>query len=232
MCGRFAVIRQLEEFARLFHAGLIRLEHFEPSYNVAPSTIIPAIITEDGERVVSGLQWGFTPVWAKELKDGPRPINARRETVATSGMFRNAFRHRRAIIPADGFFEWKTESGRKQPYFVHRADGEVMAFAGIWERWTDPAGRLATPLESCAIITTSANRRLSEVHDRMPVILEPEDWDRWLDSDLTTAEELEDLLEPAEDRVVEFHAVSPDVGNVRSNRSDLIEPRQEQGRSF
>ncbi|MEZ4572006.1 MAG: SOS response-associated peptidase [Thermomicrobiales bacterium] len=181
MCGRFAVIRQLDELARLFEAGLIRMEPFEPNYNVAPTTVVPAVITEDGKRELTGLTWGFTPRWAKSLKDGPRPINARRETVATNGMFRNAFSRRRAIIPADGFFEWKREASGKQPFYIHRADGNVMAFAGIWEHWTDPEGKLETPLDSCAIITTQSNDEMAEIHDRMPVILEPEDWDRWLD---------------------------------------------------
>ncbi|MEZ4521185.1 MAG: SOS response-associated peptidase [Thermomicrobiales bacterium] len=231
MCGRFAVIRQLDELARLFEAGLIRMDSFEPNYNVAPTTVVPAVITEDGNRELTGLTWGFTPRWAKSLKDGPRPINARRETVATNGMFRNAFSRRRAIIPADGFFEWKREASGKQPFYIHRADGNVMAFAGIWEHWTDPEGKLETPLDSCAIITTRSNDEMAEIHDRMPVILEPEDWDRWLDPDLSDAESLEDLLEPPEDRVIAFHPVGSDVGNVRNNRPDLIEPR-EQGRLF
>ncbi|HLT21357.1 MAG TPA: SOS response-associated peptidase [Thermomicrobiales bacterium] len=228
MCGRFAVIRQLEELARLFEAGLIRMEgDFAPNYNVAPSTIIPAVIEEDGQRVIVGLYWGFTPSWAKARKDGPRPINARKETVATSGMFRNAFRRRRAIIPADGFFEWKAEGTGKQPFFIHRADGDVMAFAGIWERWQDPTGELETPLDSCAIITTNANDEMAQLHDRMPVILEPEEWDRWLDAELTDAEALADLLDPAEDHVIAYHPVTPDVGNVRNNRPDLIEPLEQ-----
>ena len=227
MCGRFAVIRQLDELARLFEAGLIRMEPFAPNYNVAPTTVIPSVINEDGQRVVTGLTWSFTPRWAKALRDGPRPINARRETVATSGMFRDAFSRRRAIVPADGFFEWKREGSSKQPFYVRRADGEVMAMAGIWETWTDPEGNLETPLESCAIITTDASAEMAQLHDRMPVILEPEDWERWLDPEITDAEPLADLLDPAEDHVIAYHPVSPDVGNVRNNRPDLVEPMEQ-----
>ena len=227
MCGRFAVIRQLEELARLFEAGLIRMDPFAPNFNVAPTTVVPAVIAEDGERVIAGLSWSFTPRWAKALRDGPRPINARRETVASSGMFRNAFSRRRAIIPADGFFEWRQAGSGKQPYFIHRADGQVMAMAGIWERWTDPEGKLETPLDSCAIITTSANEEMARLHDRMPVILEPEDWARWLDPEITDAEPLVELLDPAEDHVIAYHPVGPDVGNVRNNRPDLIEPMEQ-----
>ncbi|CAN5717694.1 SOS response-associated peptidase [soil metagenome] len=231
MCGRFAVIRQLEELARLFEAGLIRMDAFGPNYNVAPTTVVPSVRVEDGDRALTGLSWGFTPRWAKARRDGPRPINARRETVATSGMFRDAFSKRRVIVPADGFFEWKKIGSGKQPFYIHRADGDVMAFAGIWESWVDPEGELETPLESCAIITTEANDEMAELHDRMPVILEQEDWDRWLDPELSDAESLTDLLDPPEDRVIAFHPVSPDVGNVRNNRPDLIQPH-EQGRLF
>ena len=227
MCGRFAVLRQLEELARLFEAGLIRMDPFGPNYNVAPTTLIPAVVNEDGERALTGFTWGFTPRWAKARRDGPRPINARRETVATSGMFRDAFKRRRTILPADGFFEWKKEGAGKQPYFVHRADDEVMAMAGIWERWVDPEGNLETPLESCAIITTSANDEMANLHDRMPVILEPQDWERWLDPDIQAAEELSDLLDPPEDRVIAYHPVGLDVGNVRNNRPDLVQPLEQ-----
>jgi putative SOS response-associated peptidase YedK len=227
MCGRFAVMRQLEELARLFEAGLIRMEPYAPNFNVAPTTLVPAVINEDGERVITELSWGFTPRWAKARRDGPRPINARRETVASSGMFRNAFSRRRAIVPADGFFEWKKEGAGKQPYFIRRADGEVMAMAGIWEEWIDPEGNLETPLVSCAIITTSANDEMANLHDRMPVILEAGDWTRWLDPEITDAEPLADLLEPPEDRVIAYYPVGPDVGNVRNNRPDLIEPMEQ-----
>lgn len=228
MCGRFALRWQIEELARLFGAGIIEMNQFAPNYNVAPTTVVPAVITEEGERAIVGLTWGFTPRWAKALRDGPRPINARRETVATSGMFRNAFFRRRAIVPADGFFEWKREGSSKQPFFIHRSDGNVMAMAGIWEQWTDPEGNLETPLHSCAIITTTANEEMANLHDRMPVILEPEDWDRWLDPEITDAEPLEDLLDPPADGIITYHAVGSDVGNVRNNRPDLIEPLEQQ----
>ena len=224
MCGRFVIKQDREELARLFQAGLIRLELFEPNYNVAPTNIIPAVIDEADERALVGFHWGFTPRWAKALGDGPRPINARRETVATSGMFRDAFRHRRTLIPADGFYEWKSGPGGKQPYYIHRSDGDVLALAGIWERWVDPQGQLETPLESCVIITTSANDAMSQLHERMPVIVERADWERWLDPDMDDAEALEDLLDPPADRLIAFHPVNPDVGNVRNNRPDLIEP--------
>ncbi len=231
MCGRFAIVKQLEELARLFEAGQIRVDPIEPNYNVAPTNIVPAVITEDGERVLTGLSWGFTPSWAKARRDGPRPINARRETVASSGMFRSAFGRRRALVPADGFYEWKQEGSGKQPFFVHRGDGEVMAMAAIWEEWRDPEGELQTPLRSCAIITTNANCEMGQLYDRMPVILEPDDWDRWLDPEITDAEPLADLLDPPGDGVIAYHPVGADVGNVRNNRPDLIEPLA-QGKLF
>lgn len=228
MCGRFVVMRQLEEIARLMDIQQITLDSFEPSFNVAPTNRIPAAIERDDERALVGFHWGFTPRWADSKSGGPRPINARSETVATSGMFRDAFRHRRCLIPADGFYEWQSDGGSKQPFYIHRADDDLMAFAGIWERWRDSSGEVETPLESCAIVTTSANSRLRELHDRMPVILEREDWELWLDPEVDDADVLASLLRPSEDRVLEFHPVNPDVGNVRNDRPDLIEPFEQQ----
>lgn len=228
MCGRFVVMRQLEEIARLMDIRSIQIDGFEPSFNVAPTRLIPAAVDQEDERALVGFHWGFTPRWADSKTGGPRPINARSETVATSGMFRDAFRRRRCLIPADGFYEWQAGGQRKQPFYIHRADDDVMAFAGIWEHWQDPTGEIEAGLDSCAIITTGSNAYLRELHERMPVILEREDWDLWLDPEVDDADVLTGLLRPAEDRVLEFHPVNPDVGNVRNDRPDLVEPFEQQ----
>lgn len=224
MCGRFAIITSAEDLARFFNVDGIFGPDLGLSFNVAPRTQIYAVLEEGDARRLNGLQWGFMPRWAKGLKEGPRPINARSETVASNNLFRYAFSNRRCIIPADGFFEWKRVDGGKQPFFIHRTDEKPIAFAGIWERWTDPNGELETPLDSCAIITTSANEVVSNIHDRMPVVLEPENWDAWLDPENQDSGGLRELLDPAEDHVLEMHPVNPAVGNVRNNSPDLIEP--------
>lgn len=223
MCGRFAILRQLEEIARLFEAriGFDRLDI--PNYNVAPTNEIPSVINHDGRELVA-LRWGLIPAWAGKRDNPPQPINARAETVATNGMFRSAFRSRRCLVPADGFYEWSGPKGNRQPHFIRRKDGAPLAMAGIWEE-----ARLSDDdvVRSCAIITTDANSVIAELHNRMPVILETDAWDVWLDPETADTDELQSLLAPAEDSVLEHYPVSPDVNNVRNNRPDLVEPMEQ-----
>lgn len=224
MCGRFAILRQLEEIARLFEARIGGGEFLIPNYNVAPTTDIPSVIDHDGRELVA-FRWGFMPVWAAQRDNPPQPINARGETVATNGMFRSAFKSRRCLIPADGFYEWSGPKGKRQPHFIHRRDGAPLAMAGIWE---ESRSEDDSPVRSCAIITTDANQVIGELHNRMPVILESDVWDVWLDPDTDNVEELQAFLTPAEDKVLEHHPVSPEVNNVRNNRPDLVEPMEQQ----
>ncbi len=187
------------------------------------------------------------PSWVKDLKIGAKMINARAETVATKPAFRTAFARKRCIIPADGFYEWKVQPGeqKKQPYFIHRSDGEPYAFAGLWEAWKgpkqpgskggtqDPAPRKSPldlpepsptdPLRTCSIITTSANERMAELHDRMPVILPRSAWDTWLDPDQHDTELLGKLLVPAPPELITFHAVSTEVNNARNRGEHLVD---------
>ena len=179
MCGRYASYLPHSEIAALFRTQG-ELPNLAPSWNVAPTQAAPVIRAhpETGERRLHVLHWGLVPHFTKDLKTGRRPINARAETAATSGMFRGAFADRRCIVPADAFYEWKTTPEGKQPYAIARVDGTPLAFAGLWEGWRSPDGET---LRTFAIITTSANADMAVLHDRMPVILEPPDWPVWLE---------------------------------------------------
>ena len=223
MCGRFA-FPDFDEILRLF--GVIEPSGHDlgPNFNVAPSNEIYAVIEEEGARQLANFYWGFVPGWAKDLDSGPRPINARSEGVAENNLFRDAFRRRRCLIPASGFYEWRANGSRKHPYFIHRDDGEPLALAGIWEHWQSRDDANPLSLDSCAIITTESNDLMRDVHSRMPVILESDQWDIWLDPENDDREELRALLEPAENDILDYYPVDPAVGNVRNNYPDLTEP--------
>jgi putative SOS response-associated peptidase YedK len=178
MCGRYAAFLPAEAVARLFHA-CNPLPNVRASWNVAPTQEAMGVRRhpETGERHLDLLKWGLLPSWTKDPTKAQRPINCRSETIATSGLFRGAFKARRCIVPADAFYEWKATETGKQPYAIARVDGQPMAFAGLWEgfRWPDDA-----ITRSFTIATTTPNADMASLHDRMPVILEPEDWSVWL----------------------------------------------------
>lgn len=220
MCGRFVIATPLISIFEFFDIHDPRVEETGPRFNVAPATPI-YIVHDNGEaRTLETAHWGFIPTWAKTLADGPRPINARSETVGTSKLFKRAYEQRRCLIPADGFYEWQARSGtRKQPYFIHRRDGQLLALGGIWEVWNEGDENEVT---STAIITTPANVAMSELHDRMPLVVEPDDWDDWLVGD-----DPGELLRPTAEEVLIWHPVDPAVGNVRHDGPDLIEPVEE-----
>ncbi|WP_288036991.1 SOS response-associated peptidase [Acidiphilium sp.] len=220
MCGRFASTTPPETVARRFKtAG--PAPNAAPSWNVAPNQ--PAMVVRrhprTGESHLDLLTWGIIPRWTKDLAKARKPINARAETVATSPMFRDAFHRRRCIVPADAFYEWQAqESGPKQPYAIARRDGEMLAFAGIWEGWRGPAAEI---LRTFSIIVTAANEDLAPIHDRMPVILEQRDWPAWLgDQEADPAE----LLRPAEAGTVRIWPVSARVNKPANNDAALLEP--------
>lgn len=220
MCGRFVIATPLVSIFEYFDIHDPRVNDVGPRFNVAPATPI-YIVHDSGEaRTLDTAHWGFTPTWAKSLDDGPRPINARAETVPTSRLFKRAFEQRRCLIPADGFYEWQARSGkRKQPYYIQRSDGELLALGGIWEVWHGGDDDAVT---SAAIITTAANAAVSELHDRMPLVIEQSDWDDWLLGD-----EPADLLRPVAENVLTWHPVDLAVGNVRNDDSQLIETAEE-----
>jgi putative SOS response-associated peptidase YedK len=217
MCGRYASFLPAEALAAMF--GTVNpLPNIAPSWNVAPTQRAPVVRRhpESGERHLDLLSWGLVPRFTKTLAQARRPINARAETAASSGMFRAALAQRRCLVPADAFYEWQVLPGGKQPYAIARRDGAPLAFAGLWEGWRAPDGEV---LRSYAIITTTANATLSMLHERMPVILEPDDWPLWLGE---TAGAPATLLRPAAADLVHAWAVDPAVGNVRNNTPDLL----------
>jgi len=232
MCGRMTQTTDPAEVARIFDAeSTIDEDAAEaaPRYNVAPTQPLTVVLQRADEgRLVEQHRWGLVPSFAKSLKDGAKRINARAETVATSPSFRSSFRKRRCIVPSDGFYEWRRTGGPKQPYFLHPPEEAVLAMAGIWAVWKDPETGLWVP--SAAVITTEANRLMSSIHDRMPVLLPRETWDDWLDPGFDDTEYLSSLLEPAPDDVLGMYPISTTVNNVRNQGPGLIAPVEEPAR--
>ncbi len=193
-----------------------------PRYNIAPSQEVTAVRMETGARHLALLRWGLIPHWADDPKIGYKMINARGETVHRLPSFRAAFRKRRCIIPAGGFFEWLQKGKEKQPFYIFRKDSAPLALAGLWERWRSEEEE--RDVESCAIITTSANSLVSRLHNRMPVILAPADFRLWLDPEEEASEKLLPLLHPAEDDILAMYPVSNFVNKPQNEGRQCIEP--------
>ena len=218
MCGRYVSALPAAELARIF--GTVgEIPNVEPNWNVAPTSRRPVIRRhpETGERRLDLLTWELVPHFTEDLKTARKPINARAETVASSGMFRGALVRRRTIIPADLFYEWKTEADGKQPFAIGRRDGSPLAFGGLWESWTQPDGTL---LRTYTIITTAANHDMAGLHDRMPLILDESTWEAWLAGDAAAAA----LMVPAQGDTLRMWPVSRAVNSVRNNGVELIAP--------
>jgi putative SOS response-associated peptidase YedK len=195
-----------------------------PSYNVAPQTFQPVVrlSPDTGERELTIMRWGLIPFWAKDSKMVFNTINAKAETIATSPAYREAAKHRRCLVPADWFYEWKKlDAKTKQPYAIAMKDAELFAFAGLWDRWTDKA--TGQTLETYTVITTDPNELMEPIHNRMPVILHRKDYERWL-AVADAAHLPVDLLRPYPAEEMKAWRVGKDVGNVRNNRPELIEP--------
>lgn len=223
MCGRFVSASPPDELAQYFDAVLSE-SALEPNYNVAPTNDVYAVLDDGGVRRVDAFHWGLVPIWAKDPKIASRMINARAETLASKGAFKAAYRRRRCLIPADGFYEWKRLGGkRKQPYYIHRSDGEPLAFAGMWEVWRGP-DKQGDALRSCTIVTTQANETMSALHDRMPVILPPSVWEQWLDPANDDLDTLGKLLVPAPPALLTTYPVSTEVNSVRNDGPQLLDP--------
>lgn len=225
MCGRFVSSSPPDEIARYFDAQVSTEAALEPNWNVAPTNDVYVVMIDGGVRRLEPHHWGLVPFWAKSPAIGNKMINARAEGLAEKNAFKHAFRKRRCIVPADGFYEWKTVPGqkRKQPYYIHRGDDEPLAFAGLWEEWRGPERDGEQRLRSATIITTTANETMAPVHDRMPVLLPPSTWGRWLDPANTDVASLSGLLVPAPPRILTMHPVSTDVGNVRNRGPHLVD---------
>ncbi|WP_155345183.1 SOS response-associated peptidase [Acrocarpospora pleiomorpha] len=232
MCGRYASARNRHDLLEEFEVELDSEEEIEPDYNVAPTKDVYAVMSRvpkvEGAtqpvRQLRVIRWGLVPSWAKDPSIGSRLINARMETLADKPAFRKAFASRRCLLPADGYFEWMpTPDKKKQPYFIHPADGGVLAMAGLYEFWKDPDGEW---LCTCTVITTAAEDHLGEIHDRTPMCIEKDHWTDWLDPRITDASE---LLVPASAAGLVAEPVSMAVNNVRNNGPELIHPLQDTG---
>lgn len=220
MCGRYAFFSPAEAVKRVF--ALDAMPELAPRYNIAPTQSVPAArAAEGGSRALAMLYWGLVPRWAKERAIGNRMINARAETLADKPAYRDAFRRRRCLVLADGWYEWQAAPGGKQPWFVRLRDACPIAFAGLWERWKDPAGE--ETLESCTIVTTDAAESIRRIHDRMPVILPEQAWDRWLDPAFSDTETLSASLRPFDPKALQAWQVSRLVNAPKNQGPKLIE---------
>lgn len=242
MCGRYAASADVEELVELFEVDEVPQPLPAPSWNVAPTDVVPAVVERSGEagvdRKLVGLRWGLVPSWSKDPRGGARMINARFETVAEKPAFRKAFRTRRCLLPADGYFEWYAEpaadpgtksSGRptKQPFFIHRTDSAPLVMAGIYEFWRDddkPADHPDAWISSCSIITTRATDALGRIHDRMPMVIGSEVWSDWLDPALTDPARALELLAVTQADQLDAYPVSKAVGKVSNNGPELVQP--------
>ena len=222
MCGRFALVAEKRILDMLF--GLEMRFDLQPRFNIAPSQDILALrrLSGDNEKEFVHLRWGLVPFWAEDSSIDSRMINARAETAPEKPSFRDAYKKRRVLIPASGFYEWKKEQDGKQPYYICRDDGGPFAFAGLWERWD----KGDEPLETCTILTTEPNSLLASIHNRMPVIISPFNFDRWIDPN-SDPKNLKDLLQPYPPGELTVYPVSREVNKPSNNNPELIKPLSE-----
>lgn len=228
MCGRYGSIKSTAILAERFAAEAVpAAEERPPSWNVAPTQPIRAVLERaDRGRLLVALRWGLVPHWAKDPGIGNRLINARAESLGTKAAFRSALARRRCLIPADGFYEWArrddgTKRGRRVPYWFTRGDGDVLALAGLWETWKDAEGEL---WRTATIVTTEASADLAAIHDRMPLVLEPQDWEEWLAPEEKDPDDLAHLLAPAPAGTLVRHRVPDLVNRPTEDGPELIEP--------
>lgn len=217
MCGRFVSLTEQDFLTRLFEIDEDRQPDEVPgSPNVAPTEQVRAVAEHDGRRVLVAFAWGLVPRWSKDRRGAAKMINARAETLTERPAYREAFTRRRCLLPADGYYEWIAQpDGSRAPYLVTRRDGAPLALAGLWDVWRDPSDPAAQPLRTCTIVTTQTNDTLAGLHHRMPVVVEREDWDDWLDRDLRDPATLSHLLRPAAEHLLSFRPVSAAVNDAR-----------------
>ena len=221
MCGRFTLTVDPAEIADTFGSFTFPTQ-FAPRYNIAPTQPVLAV-PNDAKNKADFFIWGLIPSWAKDPSIGNKLINARGETVAEKPSFRGGFKYKRCLILADGFYEWKTQPGAKTktPYFIHMKDRQPFAFAGLWDEWQSPEG---SALRTCTIITTEPNELMSSVHNRMPVILDPKDYDLWLDAAPQTPDKLFHLIKPFPADGMSAHPVSTLVNKPGNDRPECVVP--------
>ncbi|MCU1578731.1 MAG: putative response-associated peptidase [Rhodoglobus sp.] len=239
MCGRFVVAGAASDLVTLFDVDLPADDLPAPSWNIAPTDRVPIVIDTipkgsdpDSEPVrrLEAARWGLVPPWAKDASGGVKAFNARIESVGQNAQFKNALKKRRAIVPATGYYEWKTVDGVKTPQFIHLPDDELLVFAGLYEWWRNPAAADDSPdkwLLSTSILTRDATGELAGIHDRMPVLLDPSLVDEWLDPGAEGSEELLEEVSAGGAELannVEFYEVDRAVGNVKNNSPELMRP--------
>lgn len=221
MCGRFALYADYKVILERFDIEQTSFDEdeYEPSYNIAPSQQIAAVVSDGNKNRLGKLKWGLIPPWAKDAKIGYKMINARAETAAEKPSYRNAFKKKRCLIIADSFYEWRKEESGKTPMLIKMKSGEPFAFAGLWESWESPEGE---PIHTCSILTTKPNEVMASIHDRMPVILSKESEKIWLDPNVQDIELLESVLKPYADGELEAYQVSEEVNSPKNNKAELI----------
>jgi putative SOS response-associated peptidase YedK len=220
MCGRFTITLSIEELMLRYYIDRKTNRYHTPRYNVAPSQMVLAVINDGERNRIGELQWGLIPSWATDQKIGNKMINARNETLLEKASFKNLIYRKRCILPADGFFEWKKQNGKKQPMRITMKDKSIFSMAGLYDTWQREDG---IKISTCTIITTKPNHLMRDIHDRMPVILKKEDEEVWLNRSNTNAEELLSLLAPFPAEEMYAYPVSPIVGNVRNDTPECIE---------
>lgn len=216
MCGRYALTSSPEVITERFK--LLWSPSVSAHYNIAPSQMIPVVRDTAQGRELAFLKWGLIPSWTKEPAIGARLINARAETIADKPAFRNAYRRHHCLVPADSFYEWKIIGKRKQPYCIGMADESLFGMAGLWEHWLSPSGEA---VETCIIITTNANELVGQLHDRMPLIIQPGDYGSWLDASNPKAAA---LLKPFPSDLMRYYPVSTRVNKVSNDDAECLEP--------
>jgi putative SOS response-associated peptidase YedK len=221
MCGRYAIISAPEAIRALF--GYAEQPNFPPRYNVAPTQPVPIVRLTDGKRRFALVRWGLIPSWVDDPRTFSLLINARGESVNDKPAFRSAMRYRRCLFPADGFYEWRQEGKHRRPFFVRAKSGDPLAFAGLWETWSGPNGE---EMETAAIVTTTANRTLGSIHDRVPVVVAPDAFDFWLDCRKVDADTAAALIAPPREDLLEAYEVSPAVNHVANDSAELIAPTE------
>jgi putative SOS response-associated peptidase YedK len=219
MCGRYVLYASKESLIAKFKIDEVESDP-SPSYNIAPTQEVPAIIRDSDRNRLVKFHWGLVPFWAKDKSIGSRMINARIETIADKPVFRAAFKKRRCLIPADGFYEWKGGQGHKQPYLVTIPSDEPFAFGGLWESWEKDE----LVYKSCTIITTESSPSVQEIHNRMPVILSPESQDKWMDTEVQNPKEVMNVLENGMMKDLKYYPVSTRVNSVKNNDPACMEP--------
>jgi len=220
MCGRYSLTADFQVIEDRFGEATFDITKYEESYNIAPSQMVLSVVNDGSKNRLGFLKWGLIPPWAKESKIGFKMINARSETVHEKPSFREAFKRKRCLVIADSFYEWKRTDDRKIPMRIKMKNDGLFAMAGLWESWKSPEG---DTIHSCTILTTAPNELMSNIHDRMPVILKPSDEQKWLNPKLNTLADLKKFLIPLEDGHLEAYEVSDKVNSPKNNSPELIE---------